>query len=415
MSDQPDAAGSHVLVYEPRIEGHHPTWLRFIAEDLLSGGFTLTLAVDGRPAAQQVLQDSLGALLNRVTLLRAVEDDGRRLGGDAVHSVAWCLAKSGARRVFLGEFDEIASRMFRRAAVGLRPPAALQGRVGGIYHRPRFMAAPWWSPNRWLKQVGFRRLVRGGWLNPLVFLDEALQRERRAEFPDAPFFYLPNPCPAPYPGERGEARRRLGIPEERTVFLFYGGGYRRKGLHLAVEAFLGLPREHRAFLLVAGKQNPDSRTAAGIEELVRQQRALLLNRYVSSAEEALSFVASEVVLLPYIHHFGISAVLTQAVAAEKPVIASDEQLLGRETREHALGLLFPSGDVAALQACIAEATDLPAARREAFRAAAAAYARRHSRAAYRAALLAAMGAAGREAPELPPPDGSGPSPNRPPD
>jgi glycosyltransferase involved in cell wall biosynthesis len=415
MSDRPETAGTHVLVYEPRVEGHHPTWLRFIAEDLLAGGFTLTLAVDGRPAARQVLEDSLGGLLTRLALLNAFEADGRPRGGDAVHSVAWCLTDSGADCAFLGEFDEIASRMFRRAAVGRSPPAVLRGRVGGIYHRPRFLAAPWWSPNRWLKQAGFRRLVRGGWLNPLLFLDEALQRERRAEFPDAPLFYLPNLCPAPYPGERGEARRRLGVPEERTIFLFYGGGYRRKGLHLAVEAFLGLPREYRAFLLVAGKQDPDRRTAAGIEELVRQQRAVLINRYVSSAEEALSFVASDVVLLPYLHHFGISAVLTQAVAADKPVIASDEQLLGRETREHELGLLFPSGDVAALRACIAEATDLPAARRAAFRAAAAAYARRHSRAAYRTALLAAMGAATRGAPGSPWPGRPGLLPGGPPD
>jgi glycosyltransferase involved in cell wall biosynthesis len=253
------------------------------------------------------------------------------------------------------------------------------------------MAAPWWSPNRWLKQSGFRRLLVAGWLNPLVFLDEALQRERRAEFPGAPLFYLPNPCPASYPGERTEARRQLAVPPDRTVFLFYGGGYRRKGLHLAVEAFLGLPGDHPAFLLCVGRQNPDPKTAAGIAELARQARARLVNRYVSSAEEASSFVASDVVLLPYINHFGISAVLTQAVAAQKPVIASDEQLLGHETREHGLGLLFPSGDVAALRERIIEATRLSPEQREVFRQAAAEYARRHSRAAYRAALLEAMG------------------------
>jgi glycosyltransferase involved in cell wall biosynthesis len=141
-----------------------------------------------------------------------------------------------------------------------------------------------------------------------------------------------------------------------------------------------------------GRQNPDPKTAAGIEELVRQGRALVINRYVSSAEEALSFVAGDVVLLPYLNHFGISAVLTQAVGARKPVIASDEQLLGRETREHGLGLLFPSGDVTALRERIVEATNFSLEQQREYGLAAAAYAQRHSRAAYRAALLEAMGA-----------------------
>lgn len=381
---------SHVLLYEPRVEGHHPAWLRFITEDLLSGGFELTLAVDGRPTARQVLEDSLGELLTRVKLLNALEADGSRRGGSSIRSVALCLEQGGASRAFLGEFDEIASWMFRRAALGLLPPAALRARVGGIYHRPRFMAAPWWSPNGWLKQRGLQHLLAGGWLNPVLFLDEALRRACRSEHPNAPLFYLPNPCPPPYAGEPTDAQRQLGVPRDRRVFLFYGGGYRRKGLHLAVEAFLGLPANHPAFLLCVGRQNPDPKTAGGIAELAGQQRALLINRYVSTAEEALSFVASDVVLLPYINHFGISAVLTQAAAARKPVIASDEQLLGRETREHGLGLLFPSGNVTALRDRIVEVARFTPDQQRHYELAADAYAQRHSRTAYRAALLQAM-------------------------
>ncbi len=390
MKTPPTGDPDHLLVYEPRSEGHHPTWLRFLAEDLLSGGYRLTLAVDTRAAAEKILRDSLGELHERVTLVPALDPLGRPRGGSVVRSVETTLAESRARRVFLGEFDEIASAMFRRAATGLKPPARLHGRVGGIYHRPRFMAAPWWSPNRFLKQLGFRRLLNAGWLNPLLFLDPGLHRARKAEFPRAPLCYLPNPCPLPYPGERHTARRELGIPPESWVFLFYGGGYRRKGLHLAVEAFLGLPEAVPAFLLCVGRQNPDPQTAASIDALTRQRRAVLINRYVSSAEEAASFVACDVVLLPYLNHFGISAVLTQAVAAGKPVIASDEQLLGQETREHGLGLLFPSGNVAELRARLLEAASLTPEKRAAFGGAIARYAAAHSRAAFRDALLQAM-------------------------
>ena len=379
-----------LLLYEPRVEGHHPAWLRFITEDLLSADYALTLALDLRPKSKAVLEDSLGDLLGRVKLLPAVEADGRRRGGSRLRSVQLCLAESGAPRVFLCEFDDVASALLRRVALGWSPPAELRGRMGGIYHRPRFLAAPRWSPNRWLKQTGFRRLVRRGWLRPLVLLDEYLVRDLQAQHPSAPIHYLPNPCPTGFEADSTEARRQLGVPADRRVFLFYGGGYRRKGLHVTVEAMRRVPASEPAFLLCVGRLNPQGETARGLEELTTQGRALLIDRYVSSAEERLGFAAADVVLLPYLNHFGISAVLSQAVAARKPVLASDEQLLGRLTRDYRLGLLFPSGDAAALADRIREAARFSAARTAEFIAAAGAYAERNSRVAYRAALLSAL-------------------------
>jgi len=37
-----------VLVFEPSVDGHHVGWLRFITEDLLAAGCSLTLALRGR-------------------------------------------------------------------------------------------------------------------------------------------------------------------------------------------------------------------------------------------------------------------------------------------------------------------------------------------------------------------------------
>ena len=259
--------------------------------------------------------------------------------------------------------------------------------MGGIYHRPRFMAAPRWSFNRVLKQLGFQRLMRHGWLRQLLFVDEYLARDRQAEFPGAPIFFLPDPCPEGFDGDLAEARRQLEVPRHRRVFLFYGGGYRRKGLHVAVDAMRRLPSDHPAFLLCVGQQNPAGETARGIEQLTLEGRARLIDRYVSPEEEKLSFAASDVALLPYLNHFGTSGVLSRAMAAGKMVIVSDEQLLGQLTREHGLGLRFPSGNAAALAECIRQAAAMSAPQLAGYAAAAHRYARRYSRAAYRAALI----------------------------
>lgn len=394
MTSTPATRPEHLLLYEPRTEGHHLGWLRFIVEDLLSADFRLSLAVDLRPAAKTKVQDHLSGFLSRVNLLSAYDGSGRRHGDGRAGAVGFCLRQSGAANVFLCAFDEIASFCWRRAAFGRRPPAELRGRMGGIYHRPRFMAAPWWSPNRWLKQIGFQRLVRQGWLRQLLLVDEYLAYDLQSAFPGAPILFLPDPCPPGYDGDSQAARRQLGIPENKRIFLFYGGGYRRKGLHLAVRAMQRLPADVPAFLLCAGQQNPAGETARGLEELARQNRGRLINRYVSEPEEKSCFAASDVVLLPYLNHFGTSGVLSRAMSAGKPVIVSDEQLLGRLTRERGLGWLFPSGDVEALRERIRQATAFSPEATVKFSVAAQSYARRYSRESYRAALLASLGAAG---------------------
>jgi glycosyltransferase involved in cell wall biosynthesis len=383
-----------LLLYEPRTEGHHLAWLRLITEDLCSAGYRLTVAADLRPATEAKLRDHLGNFYDAVTWFNAYDANGRRhLGGNA-ESVAYCLEQSGAENVFLCTLDEIASACWRRAAFGFLPPASLRGRMGGIYHRPRFMAAPRWSPNRLMKESGFRRLLRQGWLRQMVFLDEFLVRDCQAEYPGHPIFFLPDPCLDMGGGEAADARRQLEVPLDRRVFLCYGTGARRKGLHLVVEAFLKLPSDAPAFLLCVGRQTLDQRTAAGLKQLEAKGRARLINRYVSMAEEKLCFAACDLVLLPYVGHFGISAVLSQAMAANKPVIASDEQLLGRLVREHQPGLLFRSGDATALRQAIQNGLAASAEDWSRWRTAARNYATQHSRAAFRDALLAALAPAG---------------------
>ena len=222
-------------------------------------------------------------------------------------------------------------------------------------------------------------------------MDEFLAADLQKKNPAAPIFFLPDACPSGFDGDALAAKIKLEIPADRKVFLFYGTGARRKGLHVAVEAMLQLPSESPAFLLCAGQQNPTGKTAARIAQLVRQNRAQLLDRYVSIEEEKMCFAASDAVLLPYLNHFGTSGVLSRAMSAGKPVIVSDEQLLGRLTREHKLGLVFPSGNVSAFAQSLRQMTQLSLADLNQFSSAAQCYAKTYSRDAFRTALLRSLG------------------------
>jgi glycosyltransferase involved in cell wall biosynthesis len=267
------------------------------------------------------------------------------------------------------------------------PPALLRGVIGGIYVRPRFLAGGILSPNQTLKKWGFARLLRGGWLSQLLLLDEYLHASLKAANPNAPVYFLPDPSPDFHGPGKAAAREQMRLPPNARIFLFYGGPYKRKGLDLAVAAMRELPAESRAFLLCVGRQPADPALSREITRLAETNRACQINRFVSTAEEELSFAACDAVLLPYRKHFGSSGVLSRAAAAGKPVIASDEELIGRRVREHGLGLLFPSGNAAGLRQCIEQMANLPEVQLEERSKAAKKYSLLCSREAFRRALL----------------------------
>lgn len=376
----------HILLFEPRVEGHHLTWLRMYIQDFLSAGCQVTVALNGEKTARDRWQDSLAEDLPHVACLPIEAVDGKFTPAVA----AQALSGSGAEDLFMGAMDEFSSVVLRRAAFGWRPPQALQGRWSGVCHRPRFLG-PGWSPNHWLKRLGFVRLLRQRWFGRVFVVDEFLCADAHRRWPGSPLYYLPTPCMTTFSTPKDQARQRLGVPPDRFVFLFYGGGYRRKGLHLVVAAMQQMPPGSRGFLLCAGQQPQDAQLRARLEVLVQRGQAAILDRYVSLAEEELCFSASDVVLLPYIHHFGTSAVLSQAVQAGKPIVASDEELSGKRVRENGLGWLFPSNQVPGLRQCLEAALAASPAILEQYRQAARTFAATCTRESFRTALLQAYG------------------------
>src|SRR5438045_1423593 len=104
-----------VLIYEPRIEGHHLGWLRFIAEDLFNAGYKLTLAVDTRPDSLTRIRGHMGDLLDKVKVVSAFPGNSTHIDAKVI---AKCFRESGANSVFLNSFDEVASSVLRDAALG---------------------------------------------------------------------------------------------------------------------------------------------------------------------------------------------------------------------------------------------------------------------------------------------------------
>lgn len=344
-----------LLVFEPRLEGHHLSWLRYVTEDLLHAGHHLTLAIDGRSRAAAKYHEHLGDLLNRVSTVSLFNAKGRLKGGNRLSALGECFAHSGAQHAFVNNLDDIASSMLRHAAAGGNPPPNIRGKLSGVYFRPRFLANPFWPPGNIFKQIGFNRLARHGWFHRVCLVDEYLHQKHRNRYPDGMLAFLPDTWSGNFSMPREQAREKFGIGVDNFVFLHYGIGTRRKGLHLVVQAMQSSICPDHWHLLCAGQLSDDKKIANGVSRLAERGRATVLNRYVSKAEEHMCFAATDTVLLPYVRHFGSSGVLALAAAAGKMVIASDEGLIAHRVREKGLGLCFPSGNVQKLKQTLAEA------------------------------------------------------------
>lgn len=123
-----------------------------------------------------------------------------------------------------------------------------------------------------------------------------------------------------YPSEmdRLEARRRLGIPPDRKVFLFFGSLARYKGLTHLVEAFRSLA-DRDVVLCIAGAVADKS-----IEPFLRAESredprfCLQLSRVPTRAVE-LYFKASDVVVLPFSDIFNSGSALL-ALSFDRPLL-----------------------------------------------------------------------------------------------
>lgn len=156
------------------------------------------------------------------------------------------------------------------------------------------------------------------------------------------------------PLSKKEARKKLGLDQAHTYFLFFGQIKKVKGLDLLLEAF---PKQPGVKLIIAGKPWRDdfSEYQAIIErrQLYKQVNSMI--RYIDDGEKDLLYSATDFVVLPYKEIYQ-SGVLLMSMSYGRPVIASDLPAIRSIVKKG--GLLFNKGDVNDLTACLKKASEL---------------------------------------------------------
>lgn len=164
-------------------------------------------------------------------------------------------------------------------------------------------------------------------------------------FPSSkPTHVHPLPLSVVHKVDSEQARKRLGIPLEKTVLLYFGIIRRYKGLEVLLEAMKQVENTNTLLLIVGEAWDP---TRDKIQNYVStaglQHRVKLSLQWMSEEDVPFWFSAADGVVLPYLSSYG-SAVASQALAYGKPVIASRVEGLVDVIEHGRNGLLFPPKD-----------------------------------------------------------------------
>jgi glycosyltransferase involved in cell wall biosynthesis len=150
---------------------------------------------------------------------------------------------------------------------------------------------------------------------------------------------------------RAECRRRLKLPADAFVLLFFGRVRPYKGVETLLEAFRHLPSD--TILVVAGAPASES-YGRRIEELIRmhpcRERIRCDAHFIDNAEIATYFRAADALVMPY-RHIDQSGVLFLTLRFALPAIAFDVGAL-REYLHQEAGILVEETSAQALAEAI---------------------------------------------------------------
>jgi glycosyltransferase involved in cell wall biosynthesis len=358
----------HLFLFDISGDVHLPTYLRFLVREWIHRDLPHRLTVlTWHPYLREPIEAARmaeSAPLGNIQFLSLTPEEHRerlqrdrgetarsiplhewlRNGADAEHFVCYQWTVFQRYAGALGATDALITHIddyLQLFATGVELPVP----ISGICLRPRFHYAPSARPERF----ALSRVLNSPNLKHLFFLDPFVAESLARFAPPGKTSFLPDPVAFPLAagGEVDALRERLAIEPGRVVLLLFGHLARRKGAQLALQAIARLPEnlQQRIALVLAGFIHPA--LAAELEmEIAKLPAAQIVTSFghVPDSEVPAYFGLTDVVLIPYLGHVGMSGILLLACSAGKPVLSADFGLPGELTRSRRLGLTVDPED-----------------------------------------------------------------------
>jgi glycosyltransferase involved in cell wall biosynthesis len=352
---------SRIMIFELGYLGHYPSYIRSLArywcQHNLSGSLDIVISPNFKTHHPDVLAIASECYQKNLNFLVITEAEQAQLTprnsplNRARRSLQeWNLLQNyaslrDATHCLLLYFDS-----FQTAVASGQKSSCL---FSGIYFRPTFHYStfPGHQPSRketiqhWRERLILPRILNHSKLANLFCLDPYVVPHMTQFGDHNKARYLPDPVEITNVSEEAVTifKQRLGIEPDRYIFLLFGALYDpRKGLHQILDALEVLSAEQCAqlCLLLVGTTGGNEALKARIILLQQQLpvQILLQDQFVPADDIQFYFRSSDVILATYQRHVGMSGILVQAAAAQRPLLSSDYGLMGETTRRWNLGI-----------------------------------------------------------------------------
>lgn len=355
-----------LLIAEPYESGHRSSYVRWLLEAAVRGGFEPILG--GTPPL--VNNALIRQFLDQHPSTERVLIEQPRDRGESASTVGILLHELTHYRWF---------RRLSRAASAAGVDCVVVPYLDYCFHAIAILGSPWGSlpwcgitmrttvpqadgaaPLRWkllpslLRTAGLRAVFTiNAKARPFC-----MEPSRPAAF--ARLRYVADPAELRYTFPREHARARLGLRPEETAVLAFGTIDDRKGVRELLNGALEVATASTIRVIIAGRQSVQIReflASTGMRELLAQGRVTCYDQFVDDEMQGVLFSAADVVWLGYRDHEFSSGVMVLAGRAGLPVITGRSGEIAAAAASLGLGLQIDPSNPAEVADALVRMTD----------------------------------------------------------
>jgi len=341
----------NILIFEPDASGHHAGYLYHLIINFLQNDYSYKLIVLVSPdfveKHPQILQKTISTSVQWVKFSETEFTEWQAPKSVFKRSVfEWKLFCQYAKQhnAVLGFCMYID---YLQLAILSQSPHPCP--ISGILFRPtlvNYTATTWKEKlNYWRKNITLKYFVKNKNVDSLFNLDAYATQFIQQNWHTDKVKFLPDPVQV-YASKRTpeEVKKMLGIEENRKVFLIFGFLDSRKGISEILEAVAAISREksQKGCLLIVGPWEENERKLFEIQLPKIKQKTdfqiIIKDTFIKDEDIQQYFKVTDFALALYHKHFGMSAIMVRAAAAQKPIIAHNFGLMGKIVSENDLGI-----------------------------------------------------------------------------
>ena len=346
------ASPKNILIFEPDASGHHPGYLYHLIINFLQNDYSYKLIILVSPDFSlkhpQILQKTISP---RVQWIKFTENE----------FIEWQKPKTVFKRSIL-EWDlfcQYAKKYnallgffmyidYLQLAVLTQPNPPCP--ISGILFRPTLVNYPAKSLkeklNYWRKNITLKYFLKNKNLKSLFNLDSLATDYILENWKINKVIFLPDPVQVyPTTKTKSEVKLNLGINESKTVFLIFGFLDSRKGISDVMEAIGKISRDKskNGCLLIVGPWEENERKLFNLQlpkiQQVTDFQIIVKDNFIKDEDIQQYFKVADYAMALYHKHFGMSAIMVRAAAAQKPLISSNFGLMGKIVVDNELGII----------------------------------------------------------------------------